>query len=209
MDFEASALRQGFPIEVGWAWAENSHVEARSLLIAPSDKWLSPRFRWDPVAESIHGIDLAKLCSAGQSVDAVCRTLNEALVDTEICFDTGIAGIDRCWLEQLYAESGLVGNLRFIATAADTLTITIAYRFGIGDVAWSLMEKLAPPLPHAAAEDAAHWAWWQIAIERVAGAGYGGIADQSDGGLEVLRNVVGNIEIRSMGREGHNVGVVP
>lgn len=72
--------------------------------------------------------------------------------------------------------------------------------FGNGDVSWTLLKKLAPPIPHAAAEDAAHWAWWQIAVERVAGAGFGGIADGSDRGLDVLRSVLGSIEIYSTGR---------
>ncbi|MEL3892188.1 hypothetical protein V6B08_18050 [Ferrovibrio sp. MS7] len=199
-DIEASALHRGFPIEFGWAWAESSHVEARSFLIAPTDRWLSPEYHWDPAAEHIHGIGMDMLRHSGKPVDAACRTINEALVDSEICFDTGAAGIDSRWLDQLYAESGVERVLRLAATSADMLTINSAHRLGIGDVSWTLLKKLAPPIPHAAAEDAAHWAWWQIAVERVAGAGFGGIADGSDLGLDVLRSVVGSIEIYSTGR---------
>jgi hypothetical protein len=56
-------------------------------------------------------------------------------------------------------------------TAADTLTIRNVQRLGVGDVAWTLIERRPPSFTHAAADDAAHWAWWQIAIERVAGPG--------------------------------------
>lgn len=68
VDFEASALRDGYPIEVGWAWAENAHVEARSMLIARADEWQSPGYQWDPMAEAIHGLTLEQVDRQGQPV---------------------------------------------------------------------------------------------------------------------------------------------
>lgn len=113
VDFEASALRDGYPIEVGWAWAENAHVEARSMLIARADESQSPGYQWDPMAEAIHGLTLEQVDRQGQLVDRICRALNDSLSDAELCFDTGPVGMDRRWLMQLYAESVVSCHLRF------------------------------------------------------------------------------------------------
>ena len=51
-DIEASGLQYlSYPIEVGWAWVEELHVEARSILIKPTQQWLSWKTGWNEDAE--------------------------------------------------------------------------------------------------------------------------------------------------------------
>lgn len=51
-DIEASGLQYlSYPIEVGWAWVEGSHVEARSILIKPTNEWMRWQTGWSEDAE--------------------------------------------------------------------------------------------------------------------------------------------------------------
>jgi hypothetical protein len=60
-DFEASAMFDGFPIEVGWAYVlrDTVSIASEGHLIEPVPEW--DHLQWDEEAELLHGISLATL----------------------------------------------------------------------------------------------------------------------------------------------------
>lgn len=167
MDFEASALRDGYPVEVGWAWVEGSNVRAESLLISPSDEWLTPGFTWDPTAEGIHGLPLARLQSEGRPVHQVCYALNEQLQGKVAVFDTGPDGVDRHWLDLLFVEGAQTRTFRLAGPAGELLQ-ALATENGLAEATQVKIKAAAPPTNHRAAQDAAHYAWRAAAIQLMA-----------------------------------------
>lgn len=167
MDFEASALRDGYPVEVGWAWVENTDVQAESVLISPADEWLTPGFVWDPVAENIHGLSLARLKTEGRLAVEVCGLLNEQLKDKLIVFDTGPNGFDRHWLDILYFEGGQHPHFKLASSASEVL-LALAAGNGLEAADLVQIKKQAPELSHQAAQDAAHYAWCAAAVQLIA-----------------------------------------
>lgn len=163
MDFEASALRDGYPVEVGWAWVEGSDVQAESLLIAPADEWLTPEFTWDPIAEGIHGLPLTRLRAEGASPLEVCGVLNEWLADKIVVFDTGPDGIDGHWLDLMYFQSGLHRRFKLGGSTNEVL-LALAAGCGLTNADLVQIIKRAPEATHRAAQDAAQYAWCAAAI---------------------------------------------
>lgn len=172
MDFEASALRDGFPVEVGWAWIEGNNIRVESLLISPAEEWLTPGFTWDPVAEGIHGLPLARLQAEGEPPVYICRTLNDQLRDKIIVFDTGSDGVDRYWLDLLFTEGGAARNFKLAGAAGDFLTAA-AHRYGVNEANLAAIQEAAPRPCHRAAEDAVHYAWRMLAIQTIGQKGLG------------------------------------
>lgn len=169
MDFEASALRGGYPVEVGWAWVEGGSVQAESLLISPADKWLGPGFTWDPTAEGIHGLALSRLLEKGVPLTQVCELLNSELQDKIVFFDTGPDGADRHWLDVLFSEAKVKRLFRLGGLAGEVLK-AMASQSGLDDEYAAVIAAAAPPINHQAAQDAAHYAWRAAAIHIAAGA---------------------------------------
>jgi len=166
MDFEASALRDGYPVEVGWAWVEGGDVQAESLLIAPADEWLTPEFTWDPIAEGLHGLPLTRLQAEGASPLEVCSVLNERLADKIVVFDTGPDGVDGHWLGLLYFQSGLRRHFKLGGSTNEVL-LALAAGCGLTDADLVQIVKRAPGATHHAATDAAHYAWCAAAIRLI------------------------------------------
>lgn len=164
MDFEASAGRDGFPVEVGWAWIENSSVFTEAMLIAPADEWLTPAYTWDPIAESIHGLSLSGLISNGLSTGHVCRTLNRQLQDRVVVFDTGPDGVDRHWMDILFSESAEARSFKLGGPAGEVLK-AVANELRVSEARQTLIRAAAPPMTHRAAADAVHYAWRAAAIQ--------------------------------------------
>lgn len=167
MDFEASALRDGYPVEAGWAWVEGSDVQAESLLISPADEWLTPGFVWDPIAEGLHGLPLVRLRAEGVAPSEVCDILNERLQDKIVIFDTGPDGVDRHWLDLLYFEGGRHRHFKLGGPASEFL-LALAVEHGLTDADLMQIRKRAPEAIHHAAADAAHYAWCGAAIQLIA-----------------------------------------
>jgi hypothetical protein len=72
IDFEASSLNDdGYPIEVGWVFADG---RSEAHLIKPAAGWLD----WDAGAEALHRISRSML-QAGTPHDAVARRIVEVL----------------------------------------------------------------------------------------------------------------------------------
>jgi len=186
MDFEASALRHGYPVEVGWASVEGTGIQAQSLLIKPSDEWLTPEFTWDPVAESLHGLSLAHIHGAGRAPASVCHELNRQLHDKIILFDTGPDGADRRWMDLLFAEGGQVRAFKLGGPAGEVLQ-ALAAEYGIDDALQSRIKAAAPPINHRAAQDAAHYAWRAVVMHRIAKSA------EVDAAEEMAKIVVGGV----------------
>lgn len=167
MDFEASSLRDGYPVEVGWAWVEGTNIQTESMLISPADEWLTPGFTWDPIAEGLHGLSLARLQADGLSPFEVCGVLNERLADKIVVFDTGPTGVDRQWLDLLYFEGGQHPHFKLGGAAIEVL-LALAASHGLTDADLVQIKKSAPESTHRAAQDAAHYAWCAAAIQLVA-----------------------------------------
>lgn len=191
LDFEASALRDGYPVEVGWAWVEGSNVHAESMLISPADEWLTPGFTWDPIAEGLHGLPLARLRAEGVVPSEVCGILNERLQDKIVIFDTGPDGVDRHWLDLLYFEGGQHRHFRLGGPASEFL-LALAAEHGLADADLMQIKKRAPEAIHHAAADAAHYAWCAAAIQLMA-------KQMPDDGVEEIMRA---ISVRGIHRKG-------
>lgn len=100
IDFEASCLpRHGrsYPVEVGIAGDDFS----RSWIIRPHDDWTG--WDWTQEAESLHGLDRARIAREGQAADVVLAELIAAVGGRRIVADSLI---DQYWLETLAAAAG-------------------------------------------------------------------------------------------------------
>lgn len=101
LDLEASGLGpDSWPIEVGWCF-ENGDPE--TFLIRPSDDW--PLDAWDPKAEGLHGLTMAEVTRAGNSIAVVCERLNDVLGDATVFSDA--PDWDGFWLYRLFTAAGM------------------------------------------------------------------------------------------------------
>lgn len=113
IDFEASALRGGYPIEVGVAKFhrfQGLHVprdiESNARLIRP-DKWADGH--WDPKAEAIHGISKDEALHNGHCAREVAYWLNKEL---EGCYVYADSDFDKGWNDQLFAAAGIAPSFK-------------------------------------------------------------------------------------------------
>ena len=100
IDFEASALENGYPIEVGVAEVATGAV--RSWLIRPSETWLAGRI-WSPASEKVHGISRSLLEAEGKPPEAVWAALAPALAGKLLVSDN--PPFDGRWLRMLSPEA--------------------------------------------------------------------------------------------------------
>ena len=99
LDFEASSLRKnGFPIEVGWAFEDGS---AEGHLIRPAPGWSD----WDAEAEAIHGISREQLEHQGVPHKEVARRMVETLSGHQLF--ASAPSWDGKWLSLLLRAAGL------------------------------------------------------------------------------------------------------
>lgn len=100
VDVEASGLEQpdSYPIEIGWA---DSLGNGDGFLIRPHDDWT----HWDPVAESMHGIQRDELLDKGLPVHEAADRLNDML-GCEVVFCDGLDS-DQFWLNKLFDAAGV------------------------------------------------------------------------------------------------------
>lgn len=180
-DIEASGLQYlSYPIEVGWAWVEEDHVEARSILIKPTREWLSWQTGWSEDAEQVHGISREQLLADGVEPSEVCERLNREFQEAEIAFDTGPAAHDARWLSILYKAAS--AELSFVLTklSSDLCILGYARMARVPDAVVLQLERLAPKFTHRAASDAAHWAWQRLALRMIVDARVQNPADVAD-----------------------------
>jgi hypothetical protein len=168
-DIEASGLQfLSYPVEIGWAWVERSRIESRSILIKPSEEWLSWKTGWNPDAERLHGISLEQLYSEGIEVSKACEILNREWHGAEIAFDTGSDAHDSRWLSVLYRAAPNEPSFGLSDLSSDHCILSYARMSRITDDTIRTLETLAPRHAHRAAPDAARWAWYHLAIKLIA-----------------------------------------
>lgn len=167
-DCEASGLQfLSYPIEIGWAWAERTHVEARSLLIRPTTEWLGWNTGWNDDAERLHGISLEKLLSEGLDPADACRKLNHDWQGEEVAFDTGPAAHDFRWVSILYKAAAADPGFTLAQLSSDLCILAYARMLRVPEAIVLRLDRLAPKQTHRAAQDAAHWAWWRVALRLI------------------------------------------
>jgi hypothetical protein len=189
-DIEASGLQfLSYPIEIGWAWAEKTHVEARSILIRPTQEWLGWKTGWNEEAEKLHGISQEQLLTKGFEPADACKILNREWQDAEIAFDTGPAAHDARWLSILYRAASAEPSFGMARLSSDLAILAYARMLRIPDTTVLQLERLAPKTTHRAAADAAVWAWWRVVLRRFAD----GPAQSPEG----LAELAAEIEVRS------------
>lgn len=127
-DCEASAF-EGFPIEIGWAFADGptGAVLSERHLILPADAWRIEAW-WDRAAEKLHGISLRQVRAGGRPAAEIAGRMNEALRGRELFSDDPH---DERWLRQLFAAGGVTPTFALSKVDAKALIATAAAERGI------------------------------------------------------------------------------
>ena len=163
-DIEASSL-DGFPIEIGWAWADvaSGTIISEGHLIRPAAVW-DVHGTWDPAAASRHRIAIDDLFRQGRPTFEVAHRMNSAVHGSELFADSPF---DEHWLTLLFEAAGLEPDFRVRRTDPEVLIASLA-----GDRARYVEAKREAariaPTKHRAEADARHWAvlWAIIARAR-------------------------------------------
>ena len=109
IDLESSGIsKNAFPIEVGWY---GSGLEG-SILIKPTEEWLSNGFWCEYAEKNLHGISKVLLKNKGLEVHIAALKLNEILKDKVVVSD--IVEFDGIWLTQLYEQADINPSFRLI-----------------------------------------------------------------------------------------------
>ena len=148
IDFEASALENGYPIEVGIADAATG--TARAWLIRPEAAWLKGSI-WSPASEAVHGISRALLDSEGEPPNTVWAKLAAALAAKLVISDN--PPFDSRWLSMLAGQVA-VPTLEDLDGIAWGLAVRCGRR---PDIAWVKAEAevwAKVPTVHRAGPDA-------------------------------------------------------
>jgi hypothetical protein len=162
-DCEASSF-EGFPIEVGWAFADPDcgAIVSESHLVIPPLEWAIME-SWDRGAQRLHGIALADLYQHGRRPAEVARRMNEALDGRGLFSDDRY---DAVWLRLLFDAAGLSPLFVIATTNARELIAQAATEHGLSDDACNRARALADakePCRHRAEADARHLAvLWSI-----------------------------------------------
>ncbi len=145
LDFEASALENGYPIEVGYARSDGL---VGSSLIKPREEWLD--LNWSAASERIHRLPRSIL-NHGLDADEAFARLNVELQGCA-CFSTAPA-FDWSWLRML--NPGQSVDFRLMQTPADSVLMAAAEESGIsGPVAARIVDRAKRLGNHEAARDA-------------------------------------------------------
>lgn len=92
IDFEASALRGGYPIQVAVILANGDTYDS---YIYPDDEWIDT-MNWDPESEQIHKIPMSLLREHGKDIVTVANELNQFIDGREVFCDGGLYDLQWC-----------------------------------------------------------------------------------------------------------------
>lgn len=145
LDVEASALHDGYPIEIGWARMDGT---VGAVLIRPTAEWIDDRV-WDDIAENVHGLTRDMLDDDGVSPAEALARVERELRGCMVYSDA--PGFDAAWLDLLIEAAGATASFRIEAVSALEL---VRRSFGSID-ANPILERLETEGGHAAAGDAA------------------------------------------------------
>lgn len=150
LDFEASALVDGYPISVGVA-ASDGRLFYR--VIKPHDEWHA--MRWDPVSERIHGLSKENLEEQGVPPSQVMAELN-AMFSGEVLVSDN-PPFEWRWL-QLLVEYGGKAEFSLSQIEAGAILTASAAKAGISSPELAEIERrIGRMARHHALLDAAAW----------------------------------------------------
>ncbi len=101
IDFEASSLNPGYPIQVAVILEDG---QVYSSYINPPDVWIESG-DWDPKSEEIHKIPMKILQLHGKDVVTVANELNEFINGREVFCDGGL--YDLRWCSRLFVTANV------------------------------------------------------------------------------------------------------
>lgn len=161
VDVEASALENGYPIELAIADVENEIVCA--WLIKPAAAWRDRE--WSPASQKIHGLS-RELVETGVAVELVARDIATFVSGRTLMSDNWT--FDGHWLAQVFEAAGEAKSCpRMRAKNLGEIAGELCARFGRSRADIEAVERMRKAAAdHSAAGDAASWA---AAIEIVAG----------------------------------------
>jgi hypothetical protein len=133
LDFEASGLCRGYPIEV--AWCSHDLLCGWSTLIRPTAAWLEHGI-WDAEAQALHGLTQIGLGQRGLMPAEVVARLEADLAGAEIAPES--PEYDGRWMWQLYEAAGKAPALR-LDTRAESLITTAGKALGDGGAVARMM----------------------------------------------------------------------
>lgn len=168
IDFEASALHDGFPIEVGWAYFDGKSVRSEGHLIRPGPDW-DLQGNWDETAEALHRISREHLLANGEPVFMVANRMNEMLAGKEVFADSPFDGQ---WMDQLFEAAGADPSFTMRTMLAPALVDQLSLAMGLYDSEIQKITKTVHqlyPHTHRAADDARQWAELWHALKQSAG----------------------------------------
>lgn len=146
VDFEASALENSFPIEVGWARLDGV---VGAALIRPHEDWSS--LVWSTESERIHRLPRSIL-ERGLSIDAALVLIEQGLAGYT-CFSDA-PDHDWHWLAMLSPNRTV--KLKLAQIPADSVLMAIAEYSGIpGPIAACVIDRAMSAGGHTACGDAA------------------------------------------------------
>lgn len=99
IDFEASSLNPGYPIQVAVILEDG---QIYSAFINPPDEWIESG-DWDPRSEDIHKIPMRILREHGKDVVTVANELNAFIGGVEVFCDGGL--YDLRWCNRLFVTA--------------------------------------------------------------------------------------------------------
>jgi hypothetical protein len=146
-DCEATGL-DGFPIEVGWAFADanSSVIISEDCLIRPPQDWPIEEC-WDPAAEALHGISLERLRASGHSTWDIAGRMNRSLEGRELFSDSPF---DEDWLRRIFAAAGCDPSFSIRRTDAELMISRLAASRGLNAAAYAQARSNAvSPEPRA------------------------------------------------------------
>lgn len=110
IDFEASSLQNGYPIEVGICrWQSPEHpLEGWGSLIRPTTDWLAD-FEWNAQSAAVHGIGVVELSEGITPTEAIM--LLNALLEGHAAYCDG-GPFDLGWARTLAAASEIRPQIR-------------------------------------------------------------------------------------------------
>jgi hypothetical protein len=161
LDVEASALENGFPIEIAVADVENETL--RAWLIKPAAAWRDRE--WSAASQKIHGLS-REIVETGDDVELVARDI-AAFVGGRTLMSDNFA-FDGHWLAQIFDAAGAAKSCpRMRAKNLGEIAGELCARDGRSRADIEAVDRMRKAAAdHSAAGDAASWA---AAIEIVAG----------------------------------------
>lgn len=151
LDFEASALENGFPIEV--AIADVAAREIRAWLIRPAAAWVN--LDWVSASAQVHGLMRQKL-DAGTPTDIVAAEMLAFAAAREVASDNPT--FDGRWLRQLFEAADLPLPVVAAESVGQTVSL-IAHEHGRTPADIDALNRARKAMAaHTAALDAASWA---------------------------------------------------